>query len=225
MLISGKNVVNELLKNDVKINKIYLSEKFSDEKLKKKLPKEKIILKKVSEIGSMTNEKNQGIIADVEEYKTISINEVDMNSRLILVLDHLEDTHNFGAIIRTAECAGVKYIIIPKNRSVKVNATVIRTSAGAIFNTKIVEVANIRNTLLKLKENGFLIVGAEADGENYKDIDYTEKTALVIGSEGKGLKYITKNSCDVIASLPLNGKVNSLNASVACAILIYEIIN
>ncbi len=225
MLISGKNVVNELLKNDVKINKIYLSEKFSDEKLKKKLPKEKIILKKVSEIGSMTNEKNQGIIADVEEYKTISINEVDMNSRLILVLDHLEDTHNFGAIIRTAECAGVKYIIIPKNRSVKVNATVIRTSAGAVFNTKIVEVANIRNTLLKLKENGFLIVGAEADGENYKDIDYTEKTALVIGSEGKGLKYITKNSCDVIASLPLNGKVNSLNASVACAILIYEIIN
>ena len=195
MLISGKNVVNELLKNDVKINKIYLSEKFSDEKLKKKLPKEKIILKKVSEIGSMTNEKNQGIIADVEEYKTISINEMDMNSRLILVLDHLEDTHNFGAIIRTAECAGVKYIIIPKNRS------------------------------LKLKENGFLIVGAEADGENYKDIDYTEKTALVIGSEGKGLKYITKNSCDVIASLPLNGKVNSLNASVACAILIYEIIN
>ncbi len=225
MLISGKNVVNELLKNDVKINKIYLSEKFSDEKLKKKLPKEKIILKKVSEIGSMTNEKNQGIIADVEEYKTISINEMDMNSRLILVLDHLEDTHNFGAIIRTAECAGVKYIIIPKNRSVKVNATVIRTSAGAVFNTKIVEVANIRNTLLKLKENGFLIVGAEADGENYKDIDYTEKTALVIGSEGKGLKYITKNSCDVIASLPLNGKVNSLNASVACAILIYEIIN
>lgn len=225
MLISGKNVVNELLKNDVKINKIYLSEKFSDEKLKKKLPKEKIILKKVSEIGSMTNEKNQGIIADVEEYKTISMNEVDMNSRLILVLDHLEDTHNFGAIIRTAECAGVKYIIIPKNRSVKVNATVIRTSAGAVFNTKIVEVANIRNTLLKLKENGFLIVGAEADGENYKDIDYTEKTALVIGSEGKGLKYITKNSCDVIASLPLNGKVNSLNASVACAILIYEIIN
>ena len=173
----------------------------------------------------MTNEKNQGIIADVEEYKTISINEMDMNSRLILVLDHLEDTHNFGAIIRTAECAGVKYIIIPKNRSVKVNATVIRTSAGAVFNTKIVEVANIRNTLLKLKENGFLIVGAEADGENYKDIDYTEKTALVIGSEGKGLKYITKNSCDVIASLPLNGKVNSLNASVACAILIYEIIN
>ena len=225
MLISGKNVVNELLKNDVKINKIYLSEKFSDEKLKKKLPKDKIVLKKVSEIGNMTNEKNQGIIADVEEYKTISINEVDMNSRLILVLDHLEDTHNFGAIIRTAECAGVKYIIIPKNRSVKVNATVIRTSAGAVFNTKIVEVANIRNTLLKLKENGFLIVGAEADGENYKDIDYTEKTALVIGSEGKGLKYITKNSCDVIASLPLNGKVNSLNASVACAILIYEIIN
>lgn len=225
MLISGKNVVNELLKNDVKINKIYLSEKFSDEKLKKKLPKDKIVLKKVSEIGSMTNEKNQGIIADVEEYKTISINEVDMNSRLILVLDHLEDTHNFGAIIRTAECAGVKYIIIPKNRSVKVNTTVIRTSAGAVFNTKIVEVANIRNTLLKLKENGFLIVGAEADGENYKDIDYTEKTALVIGSEGKGLKYITKNSCDVIASLPLNGKVNSLNASVACAILIYEIIN
>lgn len=225
MLISGKNVVNELLKNDVKINKIYLSEKFSDEKLKKKLPKDKIVLKKVSEIGSMTNEKNQGIIADVEEYKTISINEVDMNSRLILVLDHLEDTHNFGAIIRTAECAGVKYIIIPKNRSVKVNATVIRTSAGAVFNTKIVEVANIRNTLLKLKENGFLIVGAEADGENYKDIDYTKKTALVIGSEGKGLKYITKNSCDVIASLPLNGKVNSLNASVACAILIYEIIN
>ena len=107
----------------------------------------------------------------------------------------------------------------------KVNATVIRTSAGAVFNTKIVEVANIRNTLLKLKENGFLIFFAEADGENYKDIDYTEKTALVIGSEGKGLKYITKNSCDVIASLPLNGKVNSLNASVACAILIYEIIN
>ena len=225
MLVSGKNVAKEIVKNNVKINKIFLSEKFNDEKLKKILPKDKIIIKKTYELNNLVKENNQGIILDIEDYKLKDIKEVNFNERLVLILDHLEDPHNFGAIVRTAECAGVRHIIIPKNRSVKVNSTVIKTSAGAIFNMEIIEVANIKNAINYLKKNNYWVVGAEADGKNYKEVDFSGNIALVIGSEGKGLKYITRENCDEIASLPLMGKVNSLNASVACGILIYEIIN
>ena len=166
---------------------------------------------------------HQGIILDVEDYKYADIYDIisDEDS-LLVMLDHIEDPHNFGAIIRTCECAGVDYIIIPKNRSVSVNSTVYKTSSGALSNVKIVEVVNLNNTITKLKDLGYWIYGAEANGKDYRSIKYDGKTCLIVGSEGHGLKKIVSNSCDEIISLPMKGKINSLNASVAGGILIYE---
>ena len=141
------------------------------------------------------------------------------------MLDSIEDPHNFGAIIRTCECAGVNYIIIPKNRSVSVNSTVYKTSAGALSKVKIVEVTNLNNTISKLKSLGYWIYGADMNGKDYKTIDFSGKTCLVIGNEGHGLKKLVSDSCDEIVSIPMKGKLNSLNASVAAGILIFNIMN
>lgn len=227
MLVYGRNVAKEILKKRDKINKIYLQDNFSDKEICKLVDKTnvKTIRLNNSDLNKMVKDNNhQGIIMDIPDYKLYTLEEIDENIDFILMLDHLEDPHNFGAIIRTAECAGIKYIIIPNKRSVNVTSTVMKTSAGALSNVKIVEVSNLKNAINKLKKKGFWVVGAESDGEDYTEIDYSGKTVLVIGSEGKGLKYITKENCDIIASIPLKGKVNSLNASVACGILIYEVL-
>ena len=137
---------------------------------------------------------------------------------------HLEDPHNFGAIIRTCESAGIKGIIIPKDRSVVVNGTVMKTSSGALEHIKVVMVNNLLDTINKLKNKNYFIYGADMDGVNYSETNFASKTCLVIGSEGNGMSRIIKENCDEIVSIPMYGKVNSLNASVAAGILIYEII-
>ena len=144
----------------------------------------------------------------------------------MVVLDHLEDPHNLGAIIRTCEAAGITGIIIPKDRSVEVNSTVMKTSAGAVENIKIAQVVNIANVLDELKDNGFWVVGTKMESDtDYRDIDYTGKVALVIGNEGNGMSNLVSKKCDYIAKIPMYGKVNSLNASVAAGIMIYEMIS
>lgn len=230
MLVYGKNVVNEILNNNTKIYKVFLDNNFNDENILNKI--NKMNLKKFhmdkNKLDKMCNNSvNQGIALDIEEYKYLDINTLinDNNSNFVVMLDSLEDPHNFGAIIRTCECAGVNYIIIPKNRSVSVNSTVYKTSCGALSHMKIVEVVNLSNTIRKLKDNGYWIYGADMDGENYKNVDFSGKTCLVIGSEGHGIKMGVSKECDKIVSLPMKGKINSLNASVAAGILIYEIIN
>ena len=141
------------------------------------------------------------------------------------ILDHLEDPHNFGAIIRTCEAAGVDAIIIPKDRQVQVNATVMKTSVGTIENMNIVSVTNLVNAISELKENGFWIVGtALEDSVDYRSIDYSGKIALVIGNEGNGISRLVRESCDFIAKIPMYGTTNSLNASVASGIMIYEVV-
>ena len=145
-----------------------------------------------------------------------------LQNDLVVILDHLEDPHNFGAIIRTCEAASIKSIIIPKDRSVRVNGTVMKTSVGALENVNICMVTNLVNTIKELKKNGFWIIGTDMEGTNYKDIDYKGKIAIVIGNEGHGLSRLTKDNCDFIAKIPMYGKVNSLNASVAAALVIYE---
>ena len=145
-----------------------------------------------------------------------------LDKNIIVILDHLEDPHNFGAIIRTCEAAGITSIIIPKDRSVKVNATVMKTSAGALENVNVCMVTNLVNTIKKLKENGYWIIGTDMEGKDYRQIDYEGKIAIIIGSEGKGLSRLTEENCDFIAKIPMYGKVNSLNASVAAALIIYE---
>ena len=136
----------------------------------------------------------------------------------------LEDPNNLGAIIRTCAAAEVDAIIIPKDRQVGINATVMKTSAGAIFNTNIIRVSNLANTIKQLKKNNFWIIGTDMQGTNYTELDYTTKTAIVIGNEGKGMSELTKKSCDFIATIPMIGEINSLNASVSAGIMIYEVV-
>lgn len=228
MLVYGRNVVNEILNSKTKIYKVFLDNNYKDEEILNKIDKcglkkyhiDKNKLDKMC--GSSTN---QGIAMDIEEFNYYDIKaiEEDDKANFVVMLDSLEDPHNFGAIIRTCECAGVDYIIIPRNRSVSVNSTVYKTSSGALSNVKIVEVVNLHNTIKKLKDLGYWVYGSDAKGKDYRSIDFGGKTCLIIGSEGHGLKQIVNNSCDDIISLPMKGKINSLNASVAAGIFIYEI--
>ena len=228
MLVYGRNVVNEILNSKTKIYKVFLDNNYKDEEILNKIDKcglkkyhiDKNKLDKMC--GSSTN---QGIAMDIEEFNYYDIKaiEEDDKANFVVMLDSLEDPHNFGAIIRTCECAGVDYIIIPRNRSVSVNSTVYKTSSGALSNVKIVEVVNLHNTIKKLKDLGYWVYGSDAKGKDYRSIDFGGKTCLIIGSEGHGLKQIVNNSCDEIISLPMKGKINSLNASVAAGIFIYAI--
>ena len=228
MLVYGRNVVNEILNGKTKIYKVFLDNNYKDEDILNKIDKrglKKFHIDK-SKLDKMCgNSTNQGIAMDIEEFNYYDIKtiEEDDKSNFVVMLDSIEDPHNFGAIIRTCECAGVDYIIIPKNRSVSVNSTVYKTSSGALSNMKIVEVSNLHNTIKKLKDLGFWVYGSDAKGKDYRSIDFGGKTCLIIGSEGHGLKQIVSNSCDEIISLPMEGKINSLNASVAAGIFIYEI--
>ena len=141
----------------------------------------------------------------------------------IVICDEIEDPHNLGAIIRTAECCGVHGIIIPKRRSASLNPTVAKTSAGALEYMKVARVTNIANTIDLLKSKGVWVFGADMDGEDFKLTDYTVPCAIVIGNEGKGIGTLTAKKCDKIISLPMRGKINSLNASVAAGLLMYEV--
>ena len=227
MLVYGRNVVNEILNSKTKIYKVFLDNNFNDQEILRKI--DKLNLKKFhvdkNKIDKMcSNSANQGIALDIEEFEYLTIESIvkDENANFVVMLDSLEDPHNFGAIIRTCECAGVDYIIIPKNRSVSVNSTVYKTSSGALNNVKIVEVVNLANTIRKLQDLGYWVYGAEANGVDFRTVKYDGKTCLVVGSEGHGLKQIVANTCYQIISLPMKGKINSLNASVAGGILIYE---
>lgn len=227
MFIYGKNVVNEVLKNKRQIKEAILYKNFTDKDIINTLNKNKVPLKYVEkyELDRLVDGNHQGIVFKVADYKYVDIDELLVKENpLIVILDHLEDPHNFGAIIRTCEAAGVDGIIIPKNRTVEVNGTVMRTSVGALDNVKIAQVTNLKNTINYLKKKGFWIVGTDMDGTDYTKIDYTGKIAIVTGSEGFGMSRIVKESCDFIATIPMKGKVNSLNASVATAIVIYEAI-
>lgn len=219
MRVHGKNVFNEL---DIKkIRKVYLSKSFNDKKIMDviKLNKIKYVLCDNKVMDNMIKN-NQGIIVEINDYEYSDISIIDDD--FVIILDHIEDPHNFGAIIRTAESMGIKNIIIPKDRSVVVNETVMKTSAGALNYVNIIQVTNLVNAINYLKEKGFFIYGAEADGVNYKKVDYNDKKCLVMGSEGKGISNVVRKNCDEIVSLPMKGHVNSLNVSVATAIFIYE---
>ena len=229
MLVYGRNVAKEILSGNKKINKITIIEDFSDKDILSLIEKRKIkpICLKKNEFSRFDKFSHQGIILDIEDFCYSDYTEFfDVENAKVVVLDHLEDPHNLGAIIRTCEAAGITGIIIPKDRSVEVNSTVMKTSAGAVENIKIAQVVNIANVLDELKENGFWVVGTKMESDtDYRDIDYTGKVALVIGNEGNGMSNLVSKKCDYIAKIPMYGKVNSLNASVATGIMIYEMIS
>ncbi len=228
MLVYGRNVAFEFLGKNEKVRKVYLQIGFHDEKLKILIEKFKIpvLYRSKKELDQLANGVHQGIILDVEDFSYTDYHQfIDNENSFVVILDHLEDPHNLGAIIRTSEAAGVDGIIIPKDRGVTVNATVIKTSTGAIDNIPISLVTNLNQTIQDLKKNGFWIIGTNMeDSTDYRNLDYSGKIALVIGNEGNGLSRMVRESCDFIARIPMYGKVNSLNASVAAGIMIYEVV-
>ena len=225
MLVFGKNVATEVINSKTKIKKVFVTKNFDNKYILDYLRNNniKIINMDKREMDEKYGKGSQGIVLDIEDYEYHELNEV-FDSNFVVILDHLEDPHNFGAIIRTSEAAGVDYIIIPKNRSVEVNSTVMKVSAGALNNIKIVEVNNLVSAMEKLKDNGFWIYATDMDGEEYTKVEYAEKTALVIGAEGTGVSKRVGDNSDFIISIPMFGKINSLNASVAAGIAIYEVV-
>lgn len=225
MYVYGKNVVTEILKKGDKIEKIYLSQNFKDTFIESAIQKQNICTEYLEkrQLDKLANGNHQGIIGVVPDYQYYELDDLLQNENSFLILlDHLEDPHNLGAIIRTAEAAGVDGIVIPKNRSVSINATVMKTSAGAINNIKVALVTNLNKTIDHLKKKGFWIIGTDMEGTDFEQIDYRDKIAIVIGNEGTGMSHLVKEKCDFVASIPMYGKINSLNASVATGIIIYE---
>lgn len=230
MYIYGKNVAKEKIISGERINKIYLAEKFSDRELLDLIKEKKIKYNfvPIKFLDSKVSGLHQGIILDVDDIDTFDLDyvkNIKKDNPLLVMLDHLEDPHNFGAIVRTSEALGIDGIIIPNDRNVGVNSTVVKTSAGAIYNMPIIRVANLMATIKKLKDMGYWIVGTDMDGEDYTNIDYNMPVCLVIGNEGKGMSKIISDNCDYIVRIPMVGKINSLNASVSCGIVLAQIIN
>lgn len=215
MLVYGLNVLKEM---DLKrIRKVYCSRKELIDFLKDN--KIKYEFKDNAFLDKLVSGNHQGVVVDVNEYDYFSINDVE--GYFVVILDHLEDPHNFGAIIRTCVAAGIKSIIIPKDRSVRVTDTVVKVSAGTIENIKVIMVSNIVDAIKKLKKSGYFVYSADMNGINYKDVDYNEKKVLIIGNEGNGISRLVKDNSDVIVTIPIDKKVESLNASVSAGILIY----
>ena len=216
MLVYGKNVLYEL---DIKkIKKVYISRKDYIPYLKEHNIKYDLVNNSVLDTKVKGN--HQGVVIDIYDYHYYTMDDID--SDFIVILDHLTDPHNVGAIIRTCECIKASNIIIPKDRSANINDTVFKTSAGAIDNVKIIMVSNINNAINKLKKMGYFIYCADMDGKNYKEVDYASKKVLIIGSEGEGVSRLVKENSDEVISLPMYGKINSLNASVSAGIFLYE---
>ena len=230
MYIYGKNVVYEKLKSDDLVKEAFVFKKFSDQEIIDLLKMKKIDIKWVDkyQLDKMVNGLHQGIILNVKDFDTVSLDNIlnnDSRYPLIVMLDHLEDPHNFGAIIRSCEALGVDGIIIPNDRSVDINGTVIKTSAGAIQYMKIAKVSNLVNTIKVLKDKGYWIIGTDMNGTSYNDMKYDMPICLVIGNEGKGMSRLVKESCDYVVSIDMVGKTNSLNASVATGIMMAKIQN
>lgn len=228
MLVYGKNVALEYLENNKKINRVYLSDNFNDNEIKDLINRKHINVRHLSkhDMDRKCSGLHQGILLDVEDYKYASINTIlNKDKSLVVMLDHIEDPHNFGAIIRTCEAAGVDAIIIPNDRSVEVNATVIKTSVGTTEKVNIIKVTNLVNTINELKKDGYWIFGTDMNGTDYTTLDYKGKTCIICGNEGFGMSNIVKKNCDFVASIPMNGCVNSLNASVATGIILFQAVN
>ena len=225
MRITSKNALKEALNNSKSIKKIYLSNKFNDQDIIKLIKNNKVHYESIDSFKlNKMESNNQGLLAIIDDYEYYSLSDL-LNDNTIIMLDHLEDPHNLGAIIRTVEAAGIKSIIIPKDRSVDVNETVMKTSTGALNYVKIARVTNLVNAINELKSNGYFVYGADMDGIDYKKVSYSDKVVLVIGAEGNGISNLVRKNCDEIVSLPMKGHVNSLNASVAASILIYDLIS
>lgn len=229
----GRNPVVEALKAQRSINKILAAK--GDKRLgdivslakQSKVIVQEVDVNKLNEIAGGL--KHQGIIAYVAPVEYVDLDSI-LNALhekneipFFILLDELTDPHNVGAILRTADAVGANAMLIPKRRSCPLTATVAKTSAGAVEYVPVAHIGNVAQTIKKLKENGLWIVGLDMDGEKYYyEAELKGPLVLVVGSEGEGLSRLTKESCDYLVKIPMRGKINSLNASVACSLLLYE---
>lgn len=233
--VVGKNAVLEAVKSDRDIHKIWIAEGSQNKAMQDiivRAKEKRIVVQYVpkKKLTEMVGENHQGVVAQVAAYQYADLDalfkraEEKREAPFFLILDEIEDPHNLGSIMRTADAVGVHGIIIPKRRSVGLTATVAKASTGAIEHVPVARVTNIRQTMDELKDRGVWIVGTDADGkQDYRTMDTTMPIALVIGSEGRGISRLVKENCDFLIHLPMKGHVTSLNASVAAAILMYEV--
>lgn len=233
--VEGRNSVLELLESDRDINKIFVQTGEKHGSINKIIAianEKRIIVKEIdkNKMKQMAQTDNyQGVIAVVPPYNYVDVEDILKEAKnrnedpFICILDGIEDVHNLGSIIRTAETAGMHGIIIPKRRAASVNATVNKVSAGAVEHMKIARVNNLNETIKYLKEQGLWICGTDMDTKTYyNQQDLTGPLAIVIGSEGFGMSRLVKENCDFLVKIPMKGKITSLNASVSAGIVIYE---
>ena len=235
-MVFGRNAVIELLKSDRSVNKLLIAEGLRDGSIQliiarasvSKIPMDFVPREKLDKLTD--NQKHQGVIAFAAAVNYSTLDEIlafaqsKKQPPFILLLDEIQDPQNFGALLRTAEAVGVHGILIPKHRSVPLNSTVAKTSAGAVEYVKVAQIGNVAETLKQLQELGLMVVGGDVGGKSvFSNVDFTTPLVLVIGNEGKGLRRLTKDTCDILVSIPMVGKINSLNASAAGAVLMYEV--
>ena len=235
-LIEGRNPVIEAIRAGKPIDKLYILDGCNDGPMmtiKREAKKKEIFIKYVDRerLDRMSQTgKHQGVIAYAAAYEYSELEDIFElaakrgESPFVIILDNIEDPHNLGAIIRTANLAGAHGVIIPKNRAVGLTSTVARTSAGALNYTPVVRVTNIVRTIEELKKQGMWFVCADMEGTLMYDLDLKGSIGLVIGNEGEGVSRLVKESCDMVAAIPMKGDIDSLNASVATGVLAYEIV-
>ena len=235
-LLLGRNSVMEALKSGRPINKILIAKGERHGAVREIIGAARakgLVIQEVEpgKLDIMTGRaKHQGVLAMVAPVAYVELEEIMIKahskeaSPLFVLLDEIEDPHNVGAILRTADATGVDGVLIPKRRSCPLSATVAKTSAGAVEYVPVARIGNVTQTLEGLKKQGLWIVGADMDGDkDYFEADLTGPVVVVVGNEGKGIGRATKEHCDILVRIPMIGKISSLNASVACSLLLYEI--
>lgn len=234
--IEGRNAVIEAFRSGKPIDKVFIQDGLQDgpvQTIKREAKKQDTMVKFVTKerLDQMSETgKHQGVIAYAAAYEYAEVSDIMDAARakgeapFVFILDNIEDPHNLGAIIRTANLAGAHGVIIPKNRAAGLTATVARTSAGALNYTPVARVTNIAKTIEDLKKEGMWFVCADMGGTTMYDLNLKGSIGLVIGNEGEGVGRLVKEKCDYIASIPMKGDIDSLNASVAAGVLAYEIV-
>ena len=227
--VYGKNVVKQILMDHSKTRGILLAG--DDKDIEKLAEKNNVQIRKVDRktLTKITGtDRHQGVAAEIEPYKTYSLEELMNNvpkgeKGLIILLDELEDPHNLGAVLRTADAVGATGVIFKKTHAVGLTPTVAKVSVGAIDTVKCAAVTNLSRAIDDLKKNGWWVVGTDMDGQDYRSVSYDMNTVLIIGNEGKGISRLLREKCDFVISLPMRGKISSLNASVSAGVLMYHI--
>jgi 23S rRNA (guanosine2251-2'-O)-methyltransferase len=230
--VYGKNVVKQILMDDAsKCQMLWLAG--NDREMEAMAQRYHVRIRTTDKkyLTKVTGtDRHQGVAAEIDDYKTYSLEELMHNvpegeHGLIILLDELEDPHNLGAILRTADAVGATGVVFKKTHAVGLTPTVAKVSVGAIDTVKCAEVTNLSRAVEELKKNNWWVVGTDMDGQDYRTLQYDMNTVLIIGNEGKGISRLLRESCDYVVSLPMRGKIESLNASVSAAVMMYEIYN